>query len=232
MKLVYNLTFWCVLLAAAILVNIFICMVAPILSDNEVHQQHDLSSMPVLLTPPPPLPEQTKREIIKKPTPTPRKPVKTPTLSMQQPLQHKSRPKLTFKTPSFEMAMTNQISPGLEVAPPLPDASTDFTRSGPPQSATIGFELGELDTPPIPIRRVPPVYPFQARRKGITGKVTARFLVNMTGMVEKISIVTSEPKGVFDQAVKECIAKWRFKPGIYKGKPVATWMMIPISFKL
>lgn len=232
MKLVYNLTFWSVLLAAALLVNALMCMVAPVLSDNSARTQEELSTVPILLAPPPRMPERTKRETVKKPKPKPKKPVKTPTISMKQPVQHRSKPKMQFKAPSFEVAMANQISPGMEVAPPPPDAVADFTQAGPPQTEKIGFELGELDTPPMPVRRVRPVYPFKARRKGITGKVTVRFLVNSTGMVEKISIVSSEPEGVFDEAVKDCITKWRFKPGIYQAKPVATWVVAPISFKL
>lgn len=232
MKPVYNLTFWCVLLGAAILVNMLMCMVAPILSNSPNAKQQELTTEPILLAPPPPLPQQTRRETEHKPKPEPPKRINTPTISMKQPMDHQAPPKLSFKPPSFEMAMANQISPGMEVTPPPPDATGDFTKAGPLPTEKIGFELGELDTPPMPIRRVRPIYPFQARRQGITGKVTVRFLVNVTGMVENISIVSSEPKGVFDEAVKECIAKWRFNPGIYQGEPVATWVVIPISFKL
>lgn len=232
MKLLYNLTFWSVLLAAALLVNVFMCMVAPVLSDNSFRNQEELSTVPILLAPPPRMDERTKRETVTKPKPKPKKPVKTPTISMKERVQQPSKPKMAFKAPSFEVAMANQISPGMEVAPPPPNAVEDFAQAGPPQSEKIGFELGELDTPPMPVRRVRPVYPFKARRQGITGRVTVRFLVNSTGMVENISILSSEPEGVFDQAVKDCITKWRFKPGIYQAKPVATWVVAPISFKL
>ncbi|WP_462324185.1 energy transducer TonB [Desulfoplanes sp.] len=232
MKLAYNLTFWSLLLAAALLVNALMCMIAPVLSDNSARTQEELSTVPILLAPPPRMDERTKRATVKKPKPKPEKPVKTPAISLKQREPHRSKPKIRSKAPSFEVAMANPISPGMAVAPPPPDAVADFIQTGPPQTAKIGFELGELDTPPMPVRRVRPVYPFRARRQGITGKVTVRFLVNSTGLVEKISIVSSEPKGVFDQAVKDCITKWRFKPGIYQDKPVATWVVAPISFKL
>ncbi len=232
MKLVSNLTFWAALLAAALLVNALMCMVAPILSDISAHKQNALPDAAIILSPPPRMPERTKRQKIVKPKPNPKKPVKTPTIAMKQLVQQQSRPKLNFKAPSFEVAVNNQISTGMAVEAPPPDTSSDFTQTAPAQAGKIGFEMGELDSPPVPVRQFRPVYPFMARRQGITGTVTVRFLVNSSGTVENISVVSSKPEGVFDQAVKDCIIKWRFKPGIYEGKAVATWVVVPISFKL
>ncbi len=229
MKLAYSLTFWSVLIGLAILINALICMVAPILSDISVHPQEDLSTVPILLAPPPPMQEKKKSKTIKKSNPKPKKLVKTPTLSMKQLTQNRPRPKMSVKAPSFQTALSNQVSPSQTVVPP-PEGASSFADAS--QAGIIGFEIGELDTPPRPQRQFPPVYPFMARRQGITGTVTVRFLVNAEGKVGNISIVSAKPKEIFDQAVKDCVVKWRFKPGILDGKPVATWVVVPISFKL
>jgi protein TonB len=44
--------------------------------------------------------------------------------------------------------------------------------------------------------------------------------------------VESNPQGYFEQSALEAIRHWRFKPGIYRGKAVATWVTLPIQFRL
>ncbi|MFA7165933.1 MAG: TonB family protein [Desulfoplanes sp.] len=231
MKTHRRVLLWAVLAGSALGLNALMCMIAPLLSGSVAHPSLEGISTPIMLSAPPRLPEKKEHRALKKPEPLKPKETKIPKLIFKERMQQYPRPKLRFKAPSFEVAMANQISPGMLVAPPLPDAPPGFGTPG-PGTGEIGFELGELDTPPVPIHRARPVYPFKARRKGITGKVTVRFLVTSTGMVDNMSIVHSEPEKIFDQSVLDCIAKWRFKPGMFEGNPVATWVVLPISFKL
>nr|WP_245168279.1 energy transducer TonB [Desulfobaculum xiamenense] len=97
---------------------------------------------------------------------------------------------------------------------------------------SAGFELGEVDTPPRLTRPVRPVYPYTARRKGITGVVTVRFLVDAAGNVSRPVIVRAEPQGVFEAAVLDAVARWRFHPGVYQGSAVPTWVEVPLRFDL
>lgn len=94
------------------------------------------------------------------------------------------------------------------------------------------FNLDEVDRRPQGISTMQPLYPYQARRMSIEGYVTVRFLVTRTGSVNKLTILKAEPEGVFEQAVKNTVQHWRFKPGQKNGQPVATWVKTSIEFKL
>ncbi len=94
------------------------------------------------------------------------------------------------------------------------------------------FTIGEVDSPPVPIVQIPPIYPLSARMKGIEGWVVVRFIVDENGYVRHIQIVDSKPKGVFESAVIRCVSQWRFKPATLEGIKVKTLVQTKISFKL
>jgi protein TonB len=66
----------------------------------------------------------------------------------------------------------------------------------------------------------------------ITGKVVVRFLVMPDGRVQNAKVLESAPDGVFDRCVLESVGQWRFRPGYYQNKAVATWVVVPVRFKL
>jgi protein TonB len=76
------------------------------------------------------------------------------------------------------------------------------------------------------------VYPFQARKRAIEGRVEIKFLIEAKGQVTHLSILKAEPEGVFDKSVLKAVRRWRFKPGMVEGKPVDTWVVLPLTFKL
>jgi periplasmic protein TonB len=89
-----------------------------------------------------------------------------------------------------------------------------------------------VDQVPQALQRVEPSYPARARKQGICGRVVLRFLVEPNGQVSRPSILEANPEGYFEQSALEAIRHWRFKPGIYRGKAVATWVVLPVQFKL
>ncbi len=103
---------------------------------------------------------------------------------------------------------------------------------GGPDLAGITFEVGQVDEPPRAVRQVQPQYPANALRKGLTGKVELRFLVETDGSVSQVQVVSSEPGDVFERSAVRAVEQWRFSPGIYQGQPVRTWVRIPIAFEL
>jgi len=138
-----------------------------------------------------------------------------------------------------------QPKPQVDFAPELPTPSLMApSLSGPavaldpamfgmaaPMDAMI-FETGDLDSAPRSVVRTPPQYPYRARQRGIEGSVTARFLVGLDGRTSRITILSSEPAGFFDQAVVDAVSRWRFEPGVLAGQPVASWVVTPITFDL
>ncbi len=125
------------------------------------------------------------------------------------------------------------ISPDL---PKLPGISVNLKGvklaevKGIPSDLTLS--LSEVDTPPIPISQIPPIYPISARIRGIEGWVKVRFVVDEEGKVRDIRIVESHPEGVFDDAVISCVSKWLFRPAEVGGIKVRTLVQTTIRFKL
>ena len=93
-------------------------------------------------------------------------------------------------------------------------------------------EVKEIPTtPPVPLVRVPPVYPRRLRSAGVTGQVTVRFVIDERGRVESPEVVSSTNSG-FNQAALDCVKKWKFKPAQKAGKAVSISIRVPIVFKL
>jgi len=91
---------------------------------------------------------------------------------------------------------------------------------------------GQVERPPRLLRRVDPDYPQAARRQGVSGKVVVRFLVGSDGRVRDIEVVEAEPSGYFEQAAVNAVSRWEFSPGMLRGRAVAVWMLVPVSFSL
>ena len=94
------------------------------------------------------------------------------------------------------------------------------------------FDLAEVDSAPMPVAQMQPLYPIRAKRAGIEGWVKVRFVVNTKGLVEKVQIIEAEPENVFNQSVIRCLSAWRFSPGVYEGEPVNTLVGTTIKFEL
>jgi TonB family protein len=57
--------------------------------------------------------------------------------------------------------------------------------------------------------RSPSTYPKEALDNCIEGYVVVRYAVSTAGRPEKIEVLESEPKGVFDQAAVNAVSSWR-----------------------
>lgn len=75
-------------------------------------------------------------------------------------------------------------------------------------------------------------YPTSAAEKGIQGFVEVSLLVSELGQVEKVNVLKSNPKGVFESSAQASVLQWRFQPAEYKGKKVAVWLNQTINFSL
>lgn len=74
------------------------------------------------------------------------------------------------------------------------------------------------------------VYP-QAQADGIEGKFKARLTIDTNGEVTGVDVVTSIDPG-FDAAIVAALKRWRFKPAMACGKPVASSMPFSARFEL
>lgn len=85
--------------------------------------------------------------------------------------------------------------------------------------------------PAVPVRMVPPVYPYEMKREGINGVVSVTFEVDEQGNVQDPAVQKST-NSKFDQAALDAIKKWKFKPGRRDGVPVKMKVAIPLQFSV
>ena len=91
-------------------------------------------------------------------------------------------------------------------------------------------EKGCFRTPEI-ISKRPPVYPAQARRKGLEGKVTVKYRVTERGTVDSVTVGACTTPGVgFEEAAMAAVKKWRYRPGTQDGQPVPIYVDVVVDF--
>jgi len=81
-----------------------------------------------------------------------------------------------------------------------------------------GFGMGEGEY--LPIVKVNPIYPPRAQSRGQEGWVLLEFTVTESGSVVDPVVVEAQPAGVFDEAAKKAVVRFKYKPRIVDGKGV------------
>ena len=145
----------------------------------------------------------------------------------------------------FTMAVANNV----EVTPADPvhmtlklqvGAASEYVKvSG---SAAAGAAPAQAPTSNPPIRvsaavaagsilsKVQPVYPTEAKQKGIQGTVTLHALISKTGDVENV-VAESGPDELQGAAI-EAVKQWKYRPYLLNGNPVAVDTTIRVNFSL
>ena len=169
-----------------------------------------------------------------------------------KPYQHKAKEIQTIEIPP---EVRQKFKPPEEVKPIIPltieegdmsedeeieeietigPTTLDLTKPPPVsrEGTTPKFVVHEEE--PIPIKKVRPEYPQFARNAGIEGKVIVRAEVFEDGNVGAIEIVKSLQSGPggLDEAAIQAVRQWTFIPAKNQGKPVAVWVIFPITFQL
>ncbi|HEY0916092.1 MAG TPA: energy transducer TonB [Solimonas sp.] len=83
------------------------------------------------------------------------------------------------------------------------------------------FGLSSTDGEYLPIVKVAPMYPARAQSQGIEGWVLLSFTVTEAGGVADPKVIESQPPGVFDEAARKAVLKFKYKPRVESGKPIA-----------
>ena len=114
------------------------------------------------------------------------------------------------------------------LAIPLPGYGDGLVVRGNP---SLGNAASDTDV--IPLVRVNPQYPLQAKRKRIEGWVHVAFAIDKKGAVEDPYVIASHPPGVFERSALRAIRKWRYEPKIVAGKAVVRpRVSVRITFEL
>jgi protein TonB len=149
-------------------------------------------------------------EEIKLPPPPP--PPPPPPKKIVEPPKVPPPPIDTYVPPPDIPPPVTQVAPPITAVTPAPPP-TEYKIEAPPPPVVV-------QAPPKPaVRRGiskiagdDPTYPREAIRAGVQkGRVVARLSIDENGKVTDVNIVSSEPRGVFDKAVRSALEGWRFK---------------------
>lgn len=110
-------------------------------------------------------------------------------------------------------------------APPEPAAPVIAAPAPSPVVIPPSFNADYLHNPP-------PAYPTASRRMGQQGKVVLRVLVNGAGTADKVELRSSSGSTLLDDAALDAVKRWRFVPARQGDRPVAAWVLVPITFTL
>lgn len=91
------------------------------------------------------------------------------------------------------------------------------------QQAALSGDLsssGGANRDAMPLVRIEPEYPINARQNGIEGWAVVQFTISAAGTVKNAVVVASEPGTVFDRAALNAVTKWKYNPKVVDGRPV------------
>jgi eukaryotic-like serine/threonine-protein kinase len=131
-------------------------------------------------------------------------------------------PAAVQQTPTVTQATPPPVAPA-----PVPSAPAPSVRAG------DLIAVGELDQMPERRTVIRPDYPPIARMRKIEATVLLSVLINESGTVEDVRILRGDTTRLgFDDAAIKAVRAATFSPPMKEGRPVKTWMPLPVVFKL
>jgi TonB family protein len=120
------------------------------------------------------------------------------------------------------------LAGGCGTAAPSAPAPVAPSRSSSPAAAV---DISKVEQRPAPRFQARPQYPAAMREKKIGGEVVVDFIVDVNGDVRNAYALRSSRRE-FEAAAVAAVEKWKFKPGMIRGRAVPTHMQVPIVFTL
>ncbi|HZQ71498.1 MAG TPA: energy transducer TonB [Burkholderiales bacterium] len=90
------------------------------------------------------------------------------------------------------------------------------------------FTASELDRRPAPLGEIFPQFPAGAAVR--QGTVRLRVLVNESGTVDGVSVVSAAPAGVFDASAVAAFGGARYSPGMRGGMAVKSQLVLEVDY--
>lgn len=110
----------------------------------------------------------------------------------------------------------------------MPNVGSSFAGTGPYLGNPFSGGTGDGDV--IPIVQIEPQYPREALIECISGVVNLEFTILEDGSVEDPRVISSDPPRLFDRSALRAILRWKFKPRIIDGRPIARTARLPLEF--
>jgi TonB family protein len=107
-----------------------------------------------------------------------------------------------------------------------PQAPPESDKKPAPDQTPPSAPADSTKLEPIKIQRA--TYPEEAREKQLQGQVWVKLSVSESGDVAGVEVISGDP--VLAGAAVDAAKKWKFKPFIKNGKPIAVTTKIPFDF--
>ncbi|MFC7302093.1 energy transducer TonB [Cognatiluteimonas weifangensis] len=125
------------------------------------------------------------------------------------------------RAPAAARADSADVPPSAPTAPPTP--------ASPPAPSAPG---ALANAAPQPLHTPAPRYPRAAQRRGESGTVLLRVQVGADGQPRAVELVQGSGSRVLDRAASDAVRRWRFRPALRNGQPVAGVVQVPVTFDL
>jgi TonB family protein len=123
----------------------------------------------------------------------------------------------------FCVSGMGQVSPSVSQQAAPASAGAASTAENSPEPKPAEYTLDPIETSKA-------IYPTAAKEQKIQGRVVGNMLVSETGGVESVHFFRSNP--VLASAAEEAAKKWKFKPVMKGGQPMAVVARVTFNFVL
>lgn len=125
------------------------------------------------------------------------------------------------KPPEPDARPPDAMEPRVDAVNPSPVTVAVPRPSVDMELSVQGMGLVVSDGEYQPLVKVEPPYPFSARSRGIEGYCIVEYTVTATGTVVDAVVIESDPKGIFDKVSVEAALKFKYRPRVVNGEPIA-----------
>ena len=121
-----------------------------------------------------------------------------------------------------------EVEKAAELSPSVPESSEPIAESliAPEQRGAQMILLPDY------LRNPPPVYPHLARQRGYEGTVVLEAYILTSGRCGQVEVLHSSGHTILDEAARQAVRQWIFKPARQWQRPVLFVVEIPITFRL
>jgi protein TonB len=248
---VRNLSLSGILHAALLAAVVYASVQAPVMDAKEQEPVRFVEIAKLPEPPKPALPEPSKPEPPKPEAPAP--PVATPAVRPPPPRGFQELipprepptvlPEVDVSAPAVDpsdfsgLGQAGGVANGVEGGTPQNVAVPSEPAAPAEGEPGFAYEIAVLDTRPELQngsqvgRLLQDLYPRMLLRAGIGGQVRLQFVVQPDGRVETstIQVLTATDPELADASAK-VVDRMRFRPGIYKGRPVPVLIQMPVTW--
>jgi periplasmic protein TonB len=147
----------------------------------------------------------------------------------------RAKPEQTLITPTLAVAKEEGVDLGLDVEAIAAGLGAEFGSAGGGGGdgrGALAFNAGLADRDPLPLVRVEPEYPPQARQRKVEGWVQVSFTISTAGSV-KDAVVVKSSHSMFERNAVQAVNKWKYQPLLRGGKPAeAPGQQVVLRFKM